>query len=650
MKFSRLAEYFERVEATTKRLEMFDIMAALINETGKEDIDKVIYFCQEHLVPPFYDIDFGLSDKYLLRAIAEASSQPTSAVQARYKELGDLGLLAEELIKRKGGMSVAQVYDELTAIARTSGKGSTTTKIELVASLLRGLSPVEARYATRFILGKLRLGIGEPTVLEAMAHVEVCASNNIPLFALPSQSYRNTEERIAAFDRIEKIPSILDKAGQEVEEGFKDKSPKEATRLNKLALTYFSLLLTARQAAREPLERAYNLCSDLGLVARTYKDKGLDAVRGLGIRVGFPIRMALCERLSSSTEIIDKVGEIAVEAKYDGIRCQIHKDEDGVNIFSRNLERMTHMFPEVVEAARSLPVDSIVFEGEALAHNEDTGELMPFQVTMQRRRKHDVSDKAREFPIRFFAFELLFLDGDDYTGRPFSERHDALAGLLEDPARDGQKVIVPAEGFITSDPAEIDKHFEEYIETGLEGIIAKRLDAPYMAGSRNFNWIKLKRSYKGELADTVDVCIVGFFKGKGARTKFGLGALLGAVYDPGSDMFRSISKIGTGFTEDALKEYFGMLDPLALKEKPARVDSLIEPDVWVEPMYVVTVTADEITRSPNHTAGRGEDGMGYALRFPRAEGLPRADKSATDANTVEEIIRLFEIQASTKVR
>jgi DNA ligase-1 len=648
VKFSRLAGYFERIESTTKRLEMFNILAELLSKTGAEDMDMIVYFCQEHLRPPFYDIDFGLSEKYLLRSIAEAAGASTDKVDSLYKDLGDLGLLAERLVRREGGLSVRQVYEEMTSIAETSGKGSTTTKIELVSNLLRGLSPMEARYATRFILGKLRLGIGDPTILEALAHVELCRSNNAPLFIIPQQSYKSVSERLEAFESIPKLASVLEEAEEETRLHYEGKKPSDKTFQNKLAETYFSILLRLRQSIREPLERAYNLCSDLGLVARTLKESGLDAIREMGIQVGYPIRMALCERLSSSREIIEKVGEIAVEAKYDGIRCQVHKEGGEVNIFSRNLERMTHMFPDVVSATKALPAKSVVFEGEALAHNEDTGELLPFQVTMKRRRKHGVSDKAKEFPIKFFAFELLYIDGKDYTGRPYSERHDALSSLIEKPSK-SQNVIVPAQRFITSDPAEIDSHFEEYIETGLEGIIAKRLDAPYVAGSRNFNWIKLKRSYKGELADTVDVCIIGYFFGKGARVS-GIGALLGAVYDTDTDTFRSISKIGTGLTDDDVKDYRKLLDAISLKQRPKGVESDIVPDVWVEPQYVVTVTADEITRSPNHTAGRDQSGMGYALRFPRAEGMPRPDKSARDATTVEEIISLSEMQSKTKVK
>ena len=657
MRFSRLAEYFERIESTSKRLLMFDIMAELFSETGANDIEQVINFCQEHLAPPFYDIDIGMSEKYVMRTIAQATESSTNKVTELFNELGDLGLVIETLSERTGSLNVSQVHSDLRDIALISGKGSIERKIEFLSNLIKGLSPKEARYVTRFVIGRLRLGIGEPTMLEALAHIELCQAYNVPLFPIPQQSYKSVEARLDAFDSVPKIPDILGKAEAETQMHYKGKSPKESTYGNKLAENYFGMLLRSRQSIRKDIERAFNLCSDLGLVAKTYKSQGMAGIRDFNIKTGFPIRMALCERAASSQEIIEKTrdkntenstgNEVAIEAKYDGIRCQIHKDGDTIDIFSRNLERMTHMYPDIVTAAKALPVESMIFEGEALAYNEDTGELLPFQVTMQRRRKHNVDRMAQEFPLKLFAFELLYLDGKDYTEFSYEKRHLKLDEII---SRSKQGAIETALRIRTDAPDKIDELFDRYIETGLEGIIAKRLAAPYIAGSRNFNWIKLKRSYKGELADSVDLCIIGFFRGKGARTKFGLGALLGAVYDPDSDTFKSISKIGTGFTEKNLQEYFRVLDEVKLSDRPANVDSDIVPDIWVEPRYVITVTADEITRSPNHTAGRDESGMGYALRFPRAEGLPRADKSARDANTVQEIIRLFEIQSQSRVK
>lgn len=574
MKFLRLTDYFEQLEVTTKRLEMFDILAGLFSEASPEEIDKIIYLSQGELLPPFKSIEIGMSEKLLIRAISDATGTTTKKVEEIFKQTGDLGKVADELIKGKGGgLGVDKVYDELLDIAQTSGAGSVEKKIGLLSNLLRGVSSKEAKYIARFVIGRLRLGVGDPTVLESLA--------------------------LAQGDR----------------------------------------------ALRPELERAYNLCSDLGLVAKTLFEKGMDGIKKFKIHVGYPIRMALCERLPSSEDIITKIGKAAIEAKYDGFRCQVHKDKDTVEIFSRNLERTTHMFPEITGAARNYFIaKTAIFEGEALAYNEATGELFPFQVTIQRKRKHGIEELAKEYPLKFFAFELLYADGEDYTEKSYIERRKILETTIKK-----NPVIEPAEMFVTDNPKKIYEYFEEAIERGLEGVVAKRLDAPYSAGARNFNWIKLKRSYRGELADTIDVCIVGYFRGKGARARFGVGALLGAVYDGKADTFKTVSKIGSGFTEDEFIELKKILDKITLTHKHPRVDSVMEPDVWVEPKYVVTVTADEITRSPSHTAGRDKEGIGYALRFPRAVGFLRTDKRPEDANSVREVIEMFEQQKKVRV-
>ena len=194
----------------------------------------------------------------------------------------------------------------------------------------------------------------------------------------------------------------------------------------------------------------------------------------------------------------------------------------------------------------------------------------------------------------------------------------------------------------------MEKFFEDSISKGLEGIIAKDLGAKYIAGARKFAWIKLKRSYRGALEDSVDVLILGYYKGKGLRTEFGLGALLSGVYDEKEDKFRTLAKVGSGFTEEGMVEMKKMLDKIKRSSKPARVDSLLVPDVWVEPKYVIEVRADEITKSPMHTAGRNEkDADGYALRFPRMIQI-RTDRKAEEATTVKEIIDMYKLQKRVK--
>ncbi len=572
MKFSELANYFEKLEATSKRLEMFDILAELFGKAGGDEIEKVIYLCQEELLPSFRGLEMGMSEKLLIRSIAQSARVKLQNVEEDFKSTGDLGITAENFSSARGmELEVIEVYNQLLTMAKTTGGGSVDKKVSLLADLLSKASPLEAKYISRFVAGRLRLGIGDPTIMDALAQA---------------------------------------KAGT--------------------------------RKFRPELERAYNLCSDLGFVAKTLFEKGEKGVREFEIKVFSPVRMALCERLPSSEDIIKKIGRAAIEPKYDGFRCQIHKDEDKIEIFSRNLERTTAMFPEIVEAARKqISAKQVIVEGEALAYSEKTGKLHPFQVTITRKRKHGVAAIAKEYPLKLFAFELLFVDGVDYTQKPYLERHEKLKCLIA-----SNSTIEVAEVLITDDAEAINSYFEEFVENGLEGVVAKRLDAPYSAGSRDFNWIKLKRSYKDELADTVDVCVVGYFKGRGFRAKLGIGAILCAVYDEQSDTFKTIARVGSGFSEESWIKLKEFLDEIAIPHPHARVDSLITPDVWVEPKYVIAVMADEITRSPMHTCGKSESEPGYALRFPRAQGFIRRDKSAGDVNTVKEVIEMYGLQRS----
>ncbi|HEX7589214.1 MAG TPA: ATP-dependent DNA ligase, partial [Anaerolineae bacterium] len=394
------------------------------------------------------------------------------------------------------------------------------------------------------------------------------------------------------------------------------------------------------KSLRPQIERAYNVCSDLGEVARIFKAEGVDALAKIHVQVGNPVRMALAERAKSAEDIVTRLGKCAIESKFDGFRCQVHKKNGQVRIFSRNLEETTEMFTDIAEGIRTqLQAKTAILEGEALSYDPETGEFHPFQVTMQRKRKYDLESMTVKFPLRLVAFDLLYVDGKDFTGQPYSARHDKLADIIAP----GERIQV-AQHLVTQDAKEIEKYFMEAITGGLEGIMAKRLDSKYQAGARNFNWIKLKRSYQGHLSDTIDGVVVGYLRGRGMRARFGIGALLIAVYDAKQDKFATIAKIGTGFSDEEWPKMRALLDKTKVDHKPARVDAVMEPDVWVEPKYVNEMQADEITRSPIHTAGKNGDEPGFALRFPRVVGFIRADKKPEDATTVKEILKMFDKQ------
>jgi DNA ligase-1 len=337
--------------------------------------------------------------------------------------------------------------------------------------------------------------------------------------------------------------------------------------------------------------------------------------------------------------VIKKLGTVGVQPKYDGLRVQIHKNAGEVSIFSRNLESMTDMFPELVAAASALKVKSAILDGEAIAYNPESEEYVPFQETTARRRKEGILELAARVPMRAFVFDVMFRDGSDLTPLPYERRFEIVQELLGE-----SDTLVPAPLMKTDSAEVLTRELLDNISRGLEGVVAKRLDSPYHAGARNFNWVKLKRNSSGQLNDTIDVVLLGYYRGKGKRAEFGTGALLAGVYDSDKDEFVTISKLGTGLSDQGWREIHQRLASLEVAEKPARVNSMFVPDAWLEPAIVVEVLADEITPSPRHTAGMTADRPGFALRFPRIVSLRTEDKKPEDATSVREVREMFEQQ------
>lgn len=573
MLFSELAVYFSRLEETSSRNGLVEILAELFSKTPADEIAFITYLLQGRLAPFFKPVEIGMGNNYVADAIARAYQTDRAEVLRTFDRLGDIGAAAREMAEKSGAAptpedapEVREVFNSLREIAEMSGAGSIERKVTKLGAVLSLLDPLSAQYLCRIPVGKLRLGVGDPTILDGYS------------FA---------------------------KAG--------DKS------------------------LRKRLERAYNETSDLGLIGETLWQRGMEAVDALSIQVGNPVRPALAERLPSAEAIIAKLGKAAIEKKFDGFRCQVHKLGDDIKIFSRNLEEMTGMFPELAEGAvKQIQAHSAIFEGEALAYNPLSDEYLPFQETTKRRRKHNIADTAQELPLRLFAFDLLYVDGENITPLQYCERRNRLRQLVQP-----DDTILVSEERVATEAEDLMEVFNDAVQGGLEGIMAKKLDAPYQAGGRNYNWVKLKRAQSGELQDTVDCVIIGYIYGRGKRSTFGVGALLVAVYDPERDVFSSITKIGTGLTDAEWREVRERCEPYISTEKPARVESILQPSVWVEPTVVIEVLADEITRSPVHTAGMNGEKQGYALRFPRLISFRDNDKRPEDSTTVSEIIGMY---------
>ncbi len=574
MKFSEFSEYLEKLEATSSRLSLIEILSELFKKTPDKEIEEIVYLIQGRIAPFFAPVEIGMAEKNVAASIAIAYGSEKDMVTALFNKLGDMGKAAAELSNSKSSnITVSEVFKILTEIAYTKGEGTVEKRQTLLSGLLSKVDAISAKHLVRIPLGNTRLGIGDPTILDALATAKLGDKSN-----------------------------------------------------------------------RKLLEGAYNRTSDLGLIAKTLWEKGLPAIEKLEVRVGSPIRSELCERLPNPEKVIEKMGEVDVQYKYDGFRVQIHKDGDKVRMFSRNLEEMTHMFPELIEGTlKQIKAKTVILDSEALAYNPDSEEFLPFQETTKRRRKHGIEEAQKALPLKAFVFDVLYKDGEQLLDQPLTERMKILDKALPE-----DDILIRTKNQTVTDPKVLQGLLDDAISKGLEGLVIKKLQSPYEAGGRNFNWVKLKRHSDGELSDTIDCVLLGYITGRGKRVEFGAGALLVGVYDKDKDEFVSISRIGTGLSDEEWREIHKRADKIKVNHKPARVNSIIEPSVWIEPKIVIEVLADEITRSPLHTAGKTETENGFALRFPRLVSFRNAYKKPEDATDVKEIKRLFEIQYKKK--
>ncbi len=403
-------------------------------------------------------------------------------------------------------------------------------------------------------------------------------------------------------------------------------------------LDALSLVKVGDKSARKVIEGAYNVASDIGRIAQQVKNHSLEYLGKEHAEPGVPVRTSLAERLPSAAKIIEKVGPlVAVEPKMDGFRVQIHIGEIGgirdVRVFSRNHENTTAMFPEIVGAVKKLPVKDAIFDGEAIGYNPETQKFALFQQTVQRKRKYDVDVKAGEIPLKVFIFDVLYLNGKDVMSRPFRERRK----LLEDVVGNRVGTIMLTRQIVVDNTNDLKTAFDEYIKEGLEGIVAKKLDAAYQAGGRGFHWVKYKRHTEGEVADTIDCVLMGAYRGRGKRAGFGVGGFLLGILGL-DNKFYSLSNLGTGLTDEQFRQMYKIVEELKVGTKPDsyEVPSVVVPDIWVRPKVVLEILADEISVSPRHAAK-------YSLRFPRLVKI-RDDKSPEQSTSVHELKQLYKMQ------
>jgi len=557
-----------------------------------------MYLLLGRLAPKFVPLEFNFSQKLILKAL-ETLTQDAGLVKNLYKTTGDVGSVVEamkmenklssEILNSVGKLENSEintVYGGMKEIALASGSGSQDKKINSYLKIINTLDPLSCKYVTRMIVGTIRLGLSEKTILDSL-----------------------------------------------------------------------SWFVAGDKSLRLKLDSAFGKKADLGELFEIVLENKSDintALEKLKVAPGIPIASKLVEREMNSAGVWERMPNCFVQPKLDGLRGQLHYStknfEDqpvNVSIFSRNMETMTDQFPELTESLANLGVESIILDSEIIGYDSTKDTYLSYQETMQRRRKYDIGKFSKNIPVRAMCFDILYLNGEDLTQKPLEERISILKDVLDNKI-DSLRMLetIPMES-----PEQLEEYFKSKVENGLEGIITKQLGTAYDPGTRNFKWIKLKANTRSDLVDTIDVAVLGYYYGKGDRSRFGFGTLLAGVYDSKEDKYYSIGKVGSGFTEEMMLQMYKDLAILELAVKPENVivDKILFPNVWVQPKIVMEIIADEITRSPAHTAAKGkisnvpkdDSAKGLSIRFPRMKIWNR-DKDYP--NTIDEIIRMYELR------
>ncbi|MFZ5424246.1 MAG: ATP-dependent DNA ligase [Patescibacteria group bacterium] len=588
MKISKFAEYLLKLEETSKRLEITEILKKLLEELDPNETRNAINLTLGQLKAPFDSERFNIAEKMMMRIIENSYETKSEKIKELYKNTGDLGSVAFELSENHkiANIELNEVYEKLLEIAKFEGTGSQEKKVSHLSALLTKVDGLSAKFIIRMVLGTTRLGFTALTIVDALSS-------------------------LAAGDK----------------------------------------------SLKKKIEGKYNVHPDIALIAELIKKEGIKGINSIAMEPGVPLLPQKPQRIGSPEEIIEKMGgEVWAEFKFDGTRVQLHLDRSKkvsstaldlfnsvsdttfIKTFTRNLDETTHQFPDIIEAANKfIKADSVILDGEAIGFDKNTGEFLNFQETIQRKRKHDIKYIAKQIPLKYLVFDILYLNGKSLLDTPLVQRRARINEIIKE-----NEIIEIDKHLTTDDPKKLGNFFNEAKEKSLEGLVVKNPNTGYQAGARSFAWVKLKRLEESNLDDTIDCVVLGYYNGKGARADFGIGGFLVGVYDKKNEIFKTVSKIGTGLKDEDWVYLKKECDKIKISNAPANVEfpKELEPDVWTSPKIVVVIRADEISKSSQHTAE-------YALRFPRLMEF-RKDKAPEDVTTVEEIKSLYKIQTEKK--
>jgi len=568
MQYKKFCDVYERLGATTKRLEKTKILADFLQKLSNED-KKVLYLLQGRVFPDYEEKVMGISHQLAIKSLARATGNNENEITNQWRKIGDLGKVAEALTKTKKQstlfshkLTTKKVFDNLRRLSELQGAGTVSKKISLISELLTSASGVEAKYIIRTLIGDLRIGVKSSTIRDA------------------------------------------------------------------LSLAFFSE--SERKEAVSEIQHAYDMSPDLAQIFELAK-KGRKSLSKISLEAGKPIKVMLAQKAKSIQEAFEKCGKpLAAEYKYDGFRMMINKKGKNIILYTRRLDNVTKQFPDIVKSVKKyIKGQEFIVDSEIIGYNPKTKKYVPFQQISQRiRRKYEIERMMKELPVEVKAFDIIYYNGRNLIKEPFAKRTKLLKKII----KNKKYKITTADQKIIDNEKEVQDFYNQAIKDNQEGLMLKNLKAPYKPGSRVGYILKLKK----ELRD-LDLTIVGAEYGKGKRVGWLSSFILACKGKKGE--YLTIGKMGTGIKEK--KESVDAKEPGISFNQLTKLlkKNIIEEKgrgVKIKPQIVVSVTFQEIQKSPTYSSG-------YALRFPRFTAL-RSDRKVSDIATLREVEKDYEAQ------